>query len=667
MSRFAAIAGERLRWYLNRLRCMTAAEVGHRLLRALASPAARWHHPRPSATPLPDAARAVPAWIRAPAEVDAAPYLQAATGILGGKFDLFALRGIELGSVPRWNRDPKTGVEAPLVYGGWLDYRDARLVGDIKYLWELNRHLHLVTLAQAYCLAGDARFARAIRHHLESWFAACPCPMGPNWSSALEAAIRLINWSATWQLLGGAGSPLFGSVDGERFRRRWLASVFEHARFVRANFSLYSSANNHLVGESAGLFIAALTWPCWPQASAWRDDSRAMLEREALLQNFPDGVNREQAVCYQRFVLELLLLALLAGRANGIEFPAHFLQRLEAMAEFLASIMDAGGNVPMLGDSDDGRVLRLAPGGDGNADRRLLAAGAVLFKRAQFKAKARELDGESRWLLGEGAPAAFAAIDCETAPLPVRNVFPEGGYYVLGCDFETADEIRLVADAGPLGYLAIAAHGHADALAFTLSIGGLEFLIDPGTFAYHTQRRWRDYFRGTAAHNTLRIDGVDQSQPGGSFMWLHKACARCSLWSSADRLDLFEGWHDGYLRLPDPVRHRRRISLHKPVRRVLIEDTLEMAATHDVELFLHCSEHCRVEPAEGGYALAQGTRRLLVRLPRAGGATSQVHQGSEAPILGWVSRSYDRRRPAPTIAWRARLAGPSLLRTEILC
>ena len=78
----------------------------------------------------------------------------------------------------------------------------------------------------------------------------------------------------------------------------------------------------------------------------------------------------------------------------------------------------------------------------------------------------------------------------------------------------------------PLGYLSIAAHGHADALSFTLSVGGNEILIDPGTFAYHTQKRWREYFRGTSAHNTLRVDGADQSVPGGNFLWTQHSQTR---------------------------------------------------------------------------------------------------------------------------------------------
>jgi hypothetical protein len=252
-------------------------------------------------------------------------------------------------------------------------------------------------------------------------------------------------------------------------------------------------------------------------------------------------------------------------------------------------------------------------------------------------------------------------------PLPVRRAFQEGGYYILGCDFETENEIRLVADAGPLGYRSISAHGHADALAFVLSVGGMEFFIDPGTYAFHTHGEWRQYFRGTAAHNTVRVDGVDQSVSGGNFMWLKKARAGCSLWRTSTERDLFEGWHDGYRRLVDPVIHRRRITLDKTSRQVVIEDTLQMAVEHDIELFFHCSERCRVDAVLDGYMLNQGGRTLAVRLPRVEGAAWHVYEGSVAPIAGWVSRRFDEKEPAPTIAWHARISSNCVLRTQIDC
>jgi hypothetical protein len=654
------------RWLLNRLRCMTPAEVAFRAGRALQVRAERLGALRAARAPEPQFGQSVHPWVCIPANARAARYLAAADRIREGALDIFALRGADLGQPPRWNRDPKSGIQAPLVYGKTLDYRDSDLVGDIKYLWEPNRHLQLVTLAQAYAMSGAAKYFEELAEQLDSWFAACPSGLGPNWASSLEAAIRLVNWSIAWQLIGGAGCRQFESPRYAALRLRWLRSVFEHAEFVRGWFSLHSSANNHLIGEAAGLFVAGVTWPHWKRASLWADTGKRVLEREALAQNAPDGVNREQAVWYQHFVLDFLVFCLLAGRANGRRFSAEYEARIESMLDYLASIMDAGGNVPQFGDADDGRMARLAQGEGFCPYKSLLATGAILFGRGDFKLKAGALDDKTRALIGPGADEEYGRLDTKKTRLPLRRTFPHGGCYVLGCDFDTPAEIRLVADAGPLGYRSIAAHGHADALSFTLSAAGRELLIDPGTYAYHTRGAWRQYFRGTSAHNTVRIDGLDQSVQGGNFLWLKKANAACSVWLSSAEKDCFEGWHDGYLRLPDPVKHRRLIELDKRAHRIVVEDTLEMAEDHEVELFFHCHEESRVGAVDGGFVVRRGEASLRITLPGTQGARIELLSGSLAPMSGWVSRAFDCRKPAPTIAWRARLTGRSVLRTEIL-
>ena len=145
-------------------------------------------------------------------------------------------------------------------------------------------------------------------------------------------------------------------------------------------------------------------------------------------------------------------------------------------------------------------------------------------------------------------------------------------------------------NAGPLGYGSIAAHGHADALAFTLSLGGLEFLIDPGTYAYHTKKQWRDYFRGTGAHNTVRVDVQDQSVAGGNFLWLEHARVRCIAWEESAHTDRFAGEHDGYLRLLDPVKHAREMLFDKANRRLVITDRIECKARHTIEQRWHFAE-----------------------------------------------------------------------------
>ena len=634
---------------------MTPVEIAHRALRAMRARAEGKGLLGAPAVPAPDLGTAGAPWVHRDAGVDAAPYVAAAEAIGQGSLDVFALPSLDLGMPPRWNRDPKTGIEAPLVHGKLLDYRNPDVVGDIKYLWEPNRHQHLVTLAQAYALSGKRGYYDLFAEQLESWFIACPYALGPNWASTLEAGIRLANWGVAWQLV----QPV---LDRD-LKSRWLRSIYQHAYFVRHWLSAHSSANNHLIGEAAGLFVAALTWPHWPEMREWGRHAKAIVEREALAQNAADGVNREHALWYHQVVLETLLTCLLVGRANGECFSGAFESRIEAMLDFIASVMDAGGNVPMFGDADDSCFLRLDPARAASPYRAALGLGALLFRRGDFKLKAGALDDRARWLLGSAA-ARYDALEAEATRLPVRQSFPEGGFFILGAEFDTPAEIRAVIDAGPLGYQSIAAHGHADALAFTLSVGGHEFLIDPGTFAYHTQARWREFFRGTASHNTVRIDGLDQSEQGGNFMWVKHARAGCSLWLSSAEKDTFEGWHDGYARLADPVKHRRLLELDKRARRLVIEDSLAMAQPHEVELLFHWAEHCRVDAAADGFLIERDGIALRLKLPAGGEA--ELHRGSLSPLYGWISRGFDRRAPTTTIVWRAKLSSQSLLRTEIV-
>jgi hypothetical protein len=634
-----------LRWALKRVHAMSARELRHRAAQQLHIQLERVGFGRVAPMPC-NGARGKP-WISHwPSAFALETYREAAEHILSGTFRLFG-REWTFGFPPDWNRDPSSGRSAPLVFGKTLNYRDPARVGNIKYLWEPNRHLELVTLAQAWRLTGERRYAEGCRTLLTSWIAQCPYMMGPNWSSSLELALRLTNWSCAWHLLGGDRAVVFEGEDGESFKDGWLTAVRQHCHFIAGHLSRYSSANNHLLGELLGLMLGSTTWPCWPESSRWRARALQEFEHQALLQNGADGVNREQAIWYQHEVADMMLLAGLTARANETDFNGAFWQRLEAMLEFIASSMDAGGNVPALGDADDALIVRFSPAADFRPYQSLLATGCVLFARGDFRHKAGGFDDKSRWLLGDEAAARFAVLPPDPSGERLRRSFEAGGYYVLGSDFESSREVRLIVDAAPLGYLAIAAHGHADALSFVLSVAGRPMLIDPGTYAYHTQPLWRAYFRGTSAHNTLRVDGQDQSVSGGPFLWTDHASTRLHALELGSDIERLVAEHDGYRRLTEPAVHRREIEYDRSTHLIRVTDQLRGSSAHRIEIFWHFATECQLTLAEETATATREDVRLVLRWPAP--LTARLVRGNENPPLGWVSERFDAKTPTQTL------------------
>lgn len=649
-----------LSWKLKRLSAMSRREIVDRTLSQLHHIAERCGMFRPTLPNLSSLVDGRP-WVQTlPSSFDAEKYRAAADRVLRGEFDVFALKAAKLGFPPVWNRDPKTGRVAPMSFGKSLNYRDEHVVGDIKYLWEPSRHAELVVLAQAWHLTREARYANGCKVLLGSWIADCPYSRGAHWASSLEHAVRLLNWHHAWHLLGGGAGPILSQDPG--FKASWLKSIYEHCWFIAGHLSRHSSANNHLLGELTGLFVASCTWPVDSRLVRWGEQAARELEQQVLLQNTSDGVNREQATWYHHEVADMMLVAGLAGRTNGRDFSPAYWQRLEAMSEFIASIMDAAGNVPAIGDADDARIAPLDPDEDVNVFRSLLATSAVLFKREDFWRKAGRLDDKTRWLLGDNAEAQIEERCLVKSAVLPRRAFPEAGYFILGQCFDTGEEVRIIADAGFLGYLSIAAHGHADALSFTMSVGGREFLIDPGTFAYHTERKWRNYFRGTSAHNTVRVDGQDQSVIGGNFLWLRHAQAKVSRFECAVETDCLQAEHDGYKRLDDPLVHRRTLQFDHACRRLQVTDDLICEGPHQIEIFWHFAQSCEVRHCGQEVIASRDGAQVVLRIPD--GMCVNLVRGSETPPLGWRSEEFDVKAPTTTVVASAAIKGNARFITE---
>lgn len=628
----------RIGWLVNRLRCMSVAEVGYRVRQAAATRMGRRMAGRTAPTPLPRALTlpVLGAPALDPREIEA--LLLDADRICAGHVVLFAERRFDVGVPTAWNRDPETGVTGPLLYAGDIAITNREQVGDIKHVWELNRHLHLVRLAQAWVVSRDVRWLHALEQQLRSWLDQCPPLTGPNWTSSLELGIRLVNWSLLWQLVGGEASPLFAGESGQKLRADWLDSIHAHCRTIARHLSRHSSANNHLIGELTGLYVGAATWPCWKESSEWLAQARRELEREAQLQFSRDGVNREQAFAYHIFSSEFLFVAGLLGQAIGQPFPRPYWASLQRALRFLRSVRDCGGHLPAVGDADDGCVFRLDASGMDRAAQ-LLALGDTVFGPAP------DTHPGVRWLL-HALPGTRP--DCDPHEVDTGWAFPDGGYFLFGNHFGEKNEIKGLLDCGPLGYLGIAAHGHADALALTLSVAGEECLIDPGTYSYWQEQKWRDYFRGTSAHNTVRIDGQDQSTSGGRFMWLRKAQAHIDRMPSSPHEFDFRGSHDGYTRLADPVRHMRSVRFDGASNTLTVRDEVSARKQHKVEQFWHFAPELDVRLTSQG--LSVRGKRFVLQM-QASGADLQLElvRGAENPPLGWCSRTYESKHPCEVL------------------
>jgi hypothetical protein len=231
------------------------------------------------------------------------------------------------------------------------------------------------------------------------------------------------------------------------------------------------------------------------------------------------------------------------------------------------------------------------------------------------------------------------------------------------------DEIWCRCDGGPHGFLSIAGHAHADALSIEVRIGGVEVLADPGTYCYHTDPRWRTYFRSTRGHNTLELAGEDQSVAGGPFNWTRHAAGTTVSVSGAGRglRGEWVGEHDGYSRLDPPAIHRRRVILDRKARRLTVEDRIVCDGIHPCRLSFHLGPdiECRLDGTAAAleWKVGGSVRRAWLHLP--GSLRWERVRGREDPPAGWYSPGLGVKVPAVTLVGAGEVGADSLLVTTM--
>ena len=558
------------------------------------------------------------------------------------RFQLLGYRDLNYGAEIDWHLDAVHGKRAPI--SPWYNIRflDFEEVGDHKVIWELNRHQHLVTLAKAWAFTGDERFTREIVQQFYSWQKANPYPLGINWGSSLEVAFRSLSWLWVRYLLKGAGLP-------KSFDQDLLRGLARHGRYIETFLSTYFSPNTHLIGEAVALFFIGTLCPEIPSAPKWRDQGLAIVLAEAERQVRPDGVYFEQSLYYHVYALDFFLHTRALAECNRVSTPESFdaiLRKMLAVVRVLAG----NGSLEGFGDDDGGRVFnprrnRVEHMSDP------LALGAALF-RDTLLCDSATLTEEAIWVFGEKATQAGAPGKTNAK----SEAFADGGLYLMA-----TDAARMLIDAGPHG-AGSGGHGHADALSVRLSMNGARWLVDPGSYVYvapSEERGARDEFRGTGAHNTLRVDAQDQAVPQSPFAWSSLPEVGTDAWISAPQFDFFSGKHNGYTRLPNPVVHRRMI-FHLRGEYWLVRDVAEGKGIHDLEISWHFAPGLELSTSGTEARATNGRGDSLVLL---GASSSPWELAAEE---AFVSAAYGEKQKAPVCVFRSRTQLPAEHATMLL-
>ena len=562
--------------------------------------------------------------------------IERANRICEHRFDLLGYANVNYGRAIDWSLDALHGKRAPQKPWFQIRYLSFDEVGDVKVTWELNRHQHLVVLARAYLFTGDERYIRELLAQWYDWRTHNPYPAGINWASSLEVAFRSLSWLWIRHLLSTTSSVPGG------FWADLEAGLALHARHIRRFLSTYFSPNTHLLGEAVALFFLG-TLCHHGKAGEWASCGWQIILREAERQVNSDGMHFEQSTYYHVYALDFFLHARILAARNGIAIPAHLDAVLKRMLRVLSALGDSG-VPPRFGDDDGGRVF------DPRRNRPTdlldpLSVGATLFRREDFATIVPLVTEEAIWLMGPDAAESTRSFSVP-AVAPLGN-FPSSGIYIAATSSPVLQ--RMVIDAGPLGS-GKAGHGHADALSIHFSAENREWLVDPGAFSYVGPDNQRDRFRGTAAHNTLEIDGLSQAEPDGIFAWRSLPKVRVKRWIRGKCFHFFSAEHDGYSRLPEPIVHQRFILQAVPSL-WLIRDRAEGIGVHDFAINWHFAPQISVTLAETCVMARDNEGHQLTIL------LSNRHWGC-ALVQGWTSYAYGHKEPGHILRLTQRAAAP---------
>jgi hypothetical protein len=545
-----------------------------------------------------------------------------------------------------WLEDIKSGEVFKLCFNRKINIRENPNL-SAKLVWEINRLQFLPAICMNYKTKKNRSDLDLFIQLNKSWSDQNPYLMGINWYSNIEVNLRLITWVICWEILDADKLLLEDIIFKEFIYNDWLPLIKMHCIYSYNNPSKYSSANNHLISEYAGLFIASSKWD-FKESKKWIRYAHNGLENEIAKQHSKEGVNKEEAAEYIQFITDFFLLAYVTGEITANPFSDQYKQQLYKILCYIYDFLDCNGNFPKYGDEDDGKCFVLDYDEEFNNFKSLLTSGAIIFNNPEFKSKSNGFDLKNHFLFGDAGKLTFESISYSDK-IESSKFYTNEGHFIFRKK-ENGKEIYLHFDAAPLGFLSIAAHGHADALSFILNVDGLPVFIDSGTYTYHTEPEWRRYFIGTLAHNSIRINQKDQAVNGGPTLWLNHYKTSIIDQELSNDTDRVIACHNGYHR--EGVQHIREISFFKLRNEFQIVDTIVVRKKRkiQIEIPFHINpEVTVVQSSTHSFVIFKDPFRKTEFYIDEKLHPELLNGQTKPQILGWYSKSFLKKEPVNVI------------------
>jgi hypothetical protein len=543
-----------------------------------------------------------------------------------GFYSFFNHKEIQASFPPQWHHNPFSNITAPHDLH-WSEISDFGS-GDIKIIWEQSRFGSTYALVRAYGRTQDNHYAELFWRLVEDWYENNPPLQGVNWKCGQEISFRVMAWC--FGLYGFLDAP---ATTGLRVTKLAQAIALSGTRIALNLDYALSQNNNHGISEALGLWTIGILFPEFKAAAQWEKQGRLELEKQGKELIYEDGAFSQQSVNYHRVMLHDYLWALRLGDILQKQFTSELRHRVGKAGHLLYQLQDLeSGHLPCYGANDGALVLPL--NNCEYLDFRPIVQAIHYLIHGDRCFPPNTHDEDLLWLFGE------QALQSVVRP-PAQNSIAakESGYYTI-----RQPDSFVFTRCGKFRHRP----SHADLLHIDLWWQGQNIAIDPGTYSYNAPPPWDQGLECTRYHNTVTVDGLEQMERASKFLWLPWATGAEIYHNYKDnQLIYWEGRHNGYQRLSNPVNYQRAI-LSVDRDSWLIVDQLNSNSSHEYilhwlvpnwpQVFDSALNHLQLITPKGKYYISVDTDNTS--------SCSSIVSADALSPQGWKSHYYYDKSPA---------------------